>query len=204
MRLPLKKEGELPEGATLRVTLAFGGKARSAPRRQTEIELPASDSALREALSRGPAPFIVRVRGANLGPNMTLAATRAGDVWRLNTLAKQLSLAAPSAPFVAEQVVSLIRRPPTIEDAMSAIERVDDAFIDMSSSGGCQLCGRKVLPPIPYEELERRIGRRYDEARLGREPQGEEYSALASRYEAMARDDQARERADQPYVIERA
>ena len=188
-------EGALPDGAQLRVTIAYGlrdqvrGRGANRGRGQVELDLPASDPAIREALSRGPAPYIVRVRSAALGPNMSLAASRAGDVWRLNALAKQLELSAPSASSVAEATLSLIRRPPTIEDAMSAMERADGAEVDLASRAPCPIC-RQVPPPIPFEELQRRIGARHDEARLGR-ARGEEPAAASSRQEARARDDAA-------------
>ncbi len=158
------------DGVKLRVTVVT--VATSTPRDHarnrtySEIELPADDALIEQVGGLGTDCYIAKVQGP-LGPNLMLACTRSHDLRDLNAFAKQLEAAPPSAAVVADAQLGLIRRPPTMADAMAAVEAADSAQIEVGAGRAAVSMGKTPPAPASAQLLREEAERRWRRERMG-------------------------------------
>ena len=112
-----------------------------------------------------------------------LACSRSRDLRDLNAFARQLEAAPPSAPVVADAQLARIRRPPTMADAMAAVEAADGAQIEVTAGRPPVAMGKTPPPPASAQQLREETERRWRRERMG-ERRREQARAETRRAEA--------------------
>lgn len=174
------------DGVQLRVTIVTmaspAARDHARARTYSEIELPADDALIEQIGARGADCYIAKVQG-DLGPNLMLACSRSRDLRDLNAFARQLEAAPPSAPVVADAQLARIRRPPTMADAMAAVEAADGAQIEVTAGRAPVAMGKTPTPPASAQQLREETERRWRRERMG-ERRREQARAETRRAEA--------------------
>ncbi len=178
----------IDDGVRLRVTIVTmaspAARDHMSSRTYREIELPADDAELEQAAAIGADCYVAKVEGS-LGPNLMLACSRSRDLRDLNAFARQLEAAPPSAPVVADAQLGRIRRPPTMADAMAAVNAADSAPIEVSPSRAAVSMGPPPGPPPAAALLREEAERKWRRERMGerRREQMRDREARAERAE---------------------